>query len=215
MGLDTTCTATFKRQRSSGRALLETDHVLFRGDFRVKLPVSSITSIKASRGTLTLGTADGTLALELGPAAEKWAAKLSSPKSLVEKLGVKPGARVVTVGIAEDAFAADLRRVGAIVTTRPGAMPNDIIFFAVNTPKDLDRFVSLQRSLAPDGALWSVRPKGRAEISESIVMAAGRAAGLVDVKVARFSDSHTAEKFVRPMAEAPRRRKPRLHENRR
>ena len=34
----------------------------------------------------------------LGPAAEKWAAKLSSPKSLVEKLGVKPGSRVATVG---------------------------------------------------------------------------------------------------------------------
>ena len=66
MGLDTTCVATYKRQRSEGRALLETDHVLFRGDFRVKVPFSSITSIKASRGTLTLGTADGALALQLG-----------------------------------------------------------------------------------------------------------------------------------------------------
>ena len=82
----------------------------------------------------------------------------------------------------------------------------------MDTPKDLGRFVSLQRSLAPDGALWSIRPKGRAEISESVVVAAGKAAGLVDVKVARFSDSHTAEKFVRPRAA---RLKPRRDENRR
>jgi hypothetical protein len=198
MGLDTTCTGIFKRQRSEGRALLETDHVLFRGEFRVKLPLASITSIKASRGILTLGTADGALALELGPAAEKWAAKLSSPKTLVEKLGVKPGSRVATVGIADDAFVDDLRRTGASVTSRLGATPIDMIFFAVNTPKDLERFQLLQRSLAPDGALWSIRPKGRADVSESIVMAAGKAAGLVDVKVARFSDTHTAEKFVRP-----------------
>jgi hypothetical protein len=30
-------------------------------------------------------------------------------------------------------------------------------------------------------------------------MKAGKAAGLVDVKVARFSDTHTAEKFVIPV----------------
>jgi hypothetical protein len=198
MGLDTACTATFKRQRSEGRALLETDHVLFRGDFRVKVPLSSIRSIKASRGTLTLGTTEGILALQLGAAAAKWAAKLSSPKSLVEKLGVKPGMRVATVGLTDDAFVDDLRRAGGTVTTRVGTALNDIIFFAVDGPKDLDRFVTLQKSLAPDGALWSIRPKGRAEVSEAMVMTAGKAAGLVDVKVARFSDSHTAEKFVRP-----------------
>jgi len=198
MGLDTTCTAIYKRQRSEGRALLETDHVMFRGEFRVKVPLSSITSIKTSRGTLTLDTADGALSLQLGTAAEKWAAKLASPKTLVEKLGVKPGARVAVVALSDDAFVEDLRRAGATIAARAGATMNDIIFFGVNAPRDLERFESLQKSLAPDGALWSIRPKGRPEVSESIVMAAGKAAGLVDVKVAKFSATHTAEKFVRP-----------------
>ena len=31
-------------------------------------------------------------------------------------------------------------------------------------------------------------------------MAAGKAAGLVDVKVVKFSETHTAEKFVIPVA---------------
>jgi hypothetical protein len=198
MGLDTTCVATFKRQRSEGRAQLETDYVVFRGDFRVKLSFASITSVSIARGTLSLQTPEGILALQLGPDAEKWAAKISSPTSLVEKLGVKAGSKVLVVGIADEAFLADLRKAGATATTRRAPLASDLIFFAVNAPGDLERFVSLQPSLAPDGALWSIRPKGRAEISEAIVMAAGKAAGLVDVKVARFSDTHTAEKFVRP-----------------
>jgi hypothetical protein len=57
------------------------------------------------------------------------------------------------------------------------------------------------RDLKPAGALWVVRPKGRREITESDVMAAGKAAGLVDVKVVSFSDTHTAEKFVIPVAQ--------------
>ena len=40
-------------------------------------------------------------------------------------------------------------------------------------------------------------------VSESEVRTAGRAAGLIDVKVVRFSDTHTADKFVIPKEERP------------
>ena len=61
--------------------------------------------------------------------------------------------------------------------------------------------VYLLQALKSDGALWIVYPKGKQEIKEVDVLAAGRAAGLVDVKVVKFSDTHTALKFVRPKAE--------------
>ena len=41
MGLDTRCSATFNKQTSVGRVQLETDYVLFRGDFRVKLALAA------------------------------------------------------------------------------------------------------------------------------------------------------------------------------
>ncbi len=63
MGLDTTCSATFKKQTSTGRVQLETDYVLFRGDFRVKLPLTSITAVSAQDGRLSLKSAEGTLVL--------------------------------------------------------------------------------------------------------------------------------------------------------
>ena len=48
--------------------------------------------------------------------------------------------------------------------------------------------------------MWVVYPKGRTDPSEVDVLEAGKAAGLVDVKVARFSETHTALKFVIPVA---------------
>jgi hypothetical protein len=50
-----------------------------------------------------------------------------------------------------------------------------------------------------DGAIWVIRPKGSPAISEGDVRKAGRNAGLVDTKVARFSETHTAEKLVIPV----------------
>src|SRR5205823_5147140 len=61
------------------------------------------------------------------------------------------------------------------------------------------RLSKLRASLKSNGALWVIRPKGRPEISERAVMAAGKAAGLVDVKVVSYSPTHTAEKFVIPV----------------
>jgi hypothetical protein len=78
---------------------------------------------------------------------------------------------------------------------------SDAIFYGVTSTAELSRLETLKASLKPNGAIWIVRPKGRPEISERATMAAGKAAGLVDVKVLGFSPTHTAEKFVIPVAQ--------------
>src|SRR4051812_50159832 len=91
-------------------------------------------------------------------------------------------------------------------TCRSAASPKDCdaIFFGATREAELARLATVKRSLKPNGALWAIRPKGRPEISERATMAAGKAAGLVDVKVVGFSATHTAEKFVIPVeAQAP------------
>jgi hypothetical protein len=199
MGLDTRCSATFNKQTSVGRVQLETDYVLFRGDFRVRLALAAITGLTTKDGVLSLKSADGTLALALGAAADKWAAKIGSPKSRIEKLGVKPGVRVSVLGVVDPTFVDELTAARADVSTR-ARKGSDQIYVAVESSKDLARFTTLLPSLNPDGAIWAIRRKGLADASEAATMAAGKAAGLVDVKVARFSETHTAEKFVRPVA---------------
>jgi hypothetical protein len=78
---------------------------------------------------------------------------------------------------------------------------SDQIYLLVESAKDLTRFKTLLPSLATNGALWAIRRRGLKDASEEATRAAGLAAGLVDVKVARFSETHTAEKFVRRLAD--------------
>jgi dihydroorotase-like cyclic amidohydrolase len=199
MGLSTLCRATFKGRSSVGRVELETDFVSFRGAFSVKLRFASIAEVSVTDGVLRLRAEDGTLALPLGAAAERWAEKIASPKSRIAKLGVKAGQRVSVVGVADAQLVAELRAAGADVSLR-SRTASDAIFFAVESARDLQRFGKVRPSLRPDGAIWAIRRKGVPDASEAVTMAAGRAAGLVDVKVVRFSDTHTAEKFVIPKA---------------
>ena len=51
-----------------------------------------------------------------------------------------------------------------------------------------------------NGAIWVVYPKGRQDIREVDVIAAGKSAGFTDNKVCRFSETHTALRFVIPIA---------------
>jgi antitoxin component of MazEF toxin-antitoxin module len=183
----------------TGEALLETSEIIFRGERRVVIKFAEIRSADARDGRLILRRDHDEVEIELGTHAEKWAEKIRNPKTVVQKLGIKAGQQVTVLRAGDAAFVDDLEKAGAIVATR-AKRNSDAIFYGASTRADLAKLESLRESLAPNGALWIVRPKGVKEITESDVMAAGKAAGLVDVKVVRFSDTHTAEKFVIPVA---------------
>jgi len=74
------------------------------------------------------------------------------------------------------------------------------MFFGAEDKEALARLKSLAPFLKKSGALWVVYPKGQSRITENDVLAAGRKAGLVDVKVVSFSATHTALKFVIPVS---------------
>ncbi len=200
MGDETRCTARFRDRVSEGTALLETDELVFRGDFRLAIPLSDVRSVSAQDGRLTVEFPGGAAELELGGSAERWAEKIRRPKGLLDKLGVRPDSRVALVGVDDEVFRGELaERVGAFVDGEPNEEV-ELVFLGTKSREDLRRLVPLQRSLARNGAIWVVAPKGGREPREADVLAAGKEAELVDVKVARFSDTHTAHKFVIPKA---------------
>lgn len=176
-----------------GEALLETAEIVFRGERHLVIPFAKIQSLDAADGRLTI---NGDTILELGADAAKWAEKIRNPKSVIQKLGVKPGQHVAVVNVDDAAFTADLEQAGAHVTTGKPKKNSDAIFYGASSREDLARLATLKVSLAQNGALWVIRPKGVKTITEADTLAAGKAAGLVDVKVVKFSESHTAEKFV-------------------
>ena len=200
MGLEAECTARFGRLSSVGRAQLEEKEVVFRGTFRVKVPLAAVTGADATAGTLRLEWPDGTLRLDLGPVAPKWLEKIRNPRGRIDKLGVKEGMRVAILGLKDDAFEAEVRARAAQVTTGRTPRAADLVIALMERPADLERLRALREAVEPDGAVWVVWPKGVKAFREDDVRAAGPAAGLVDVKVMSFSDELSGLKLVVPVA---------------
>lgn len=121
------------------------------------------------------------------------------PRSRIDKLGVKPGARVTVLGVDDPAFLAELEERGADVSGRTRA-GSDMVFVAMTSKDDLPRLEALRRTIKPEGAVWVIWPKGRKEFREDDVRAFGPQAELVDVKVMAFSETLSALKMVIPRA---------------
>lgn len=201
MGAEATVTARFKGEAASGKARLETEVLYFRGgDLKLTIPFKQMSKVTARAGALSVTFPGGTASFELGPAAPKWADKILHPPSRLQKIGVKPGWRACAIGVDDAVFLKELGAAVAQLSIGRAVKDCDAIFFGVTKEFELARFAKLKASLKPNGALWIIRPKGRPEISERASMAAGKAAGLVDVKVVGFSATHTAEKYVIPLA---------------
>lgn len=178
--------------------MLETSEIIFRGDTRLKIPFSAITAVQSQDGELLVRTKGGLVIFELGPQAAKWCYKIANPKSLLDKLGVKPGGSVSLLGSFAADFLVSLEKHGATITRDKFAKDSPWVFLAVESPQDLKRLPSLAKSLRGAAALWLVYPKGQKSVTEADVRSAGLKSGLVDIKVASFSSTHTALKFVIP-----------------
>jgi hypothetical protein len=123
-----------------------------------------------------------------------------SHRTLLDKLGIKPGQRVSVLGVTDSEFLKELRgRVPDFSSDAvlPGA---DLILLGAESTAGLGQLKSLARAILKNGAIWAVYPKGQKHIREVDVIAAGKVAGLTDNKVARFSETHTALRFVIPLA---------------
>jgi hypothetical protein len=124
-----------------------------------------------------------------------------SHRSLFEKLGVRAEHRVALIGTHDEGFVRELD-----VRLAKGASPQlraryDIIFLKVDRVGDLDSIVVAAAHLEINGALWIFHPKGRAaDPKDAEVRAASFAAGLVDNKISAYSETHTATRYVIPVA---------------
>jgi hypothetical protein len=136
---------------------------------------------------------------EIGVAAEKWCEKILHPKSRIEKIGLKPGAKISLLGGFDADFLEELKQLVGSVTKDKAAAGSEAVFLAADSEKELSQVRKVRKSLKGATALWIVYPKGQKGITENEVIAAGRKTGLKDVKVVGFSATHTALKFVVPL----------------
>ena len=127
-----------------------------------------------------------------------------SGKPLAVKLGVKPESRVLLVA-APDGFEL-ATPPGAVVHTRPGSLPYEVILaFCPDRAALHRRFAPLADRLTTAGALWISWPKKSSrvptDLDENVVRDHGLEVGLVDVKVAAVDAIWSGLKFVRRLAD--------------
>ena len=128
-----------------------------------------------------------------------------STRPLLDKLGVKPGSKVAILDLDDARFVSLLKqRTTDIVHGRPRS-PVDLVFMGARDAADLRRLKDVKKWIEPNGAIWVVRPKGPgAALKDTDVIAAGLAAGLVDNKIASFSDTQSAMRLVFRLRDRPK-----------
>jgi len=204
MGQEVDCTAAWNGKISEGRAWLELDHVLFRGDFRVQILINEIVEARSTDGHLHIRTANTELSLKMGRKSDRWLDTIRNPKTLIEKLEVKNAGRAAVISVTDAVFMSQLRQALMEIDEEPATEsdPYNWIFLGVNRPEDLSRLSELRTHLAPSGMIWVIMRKGKdATVKDRDLFPAARNAGMAVVKVAAFSPTHTAQKLVARKAE--------------
>jgi hypothetical protein len=124
-----------------------------------------------------------------------------SHRSLLDKLGVKPGQRILILEILDASFLHEIKPFSPkFAETKPSG-DLDLIVFGAEEKDVLKHLARLRKSIVKNGGIWVVYPKGKQHIREIDVIAAGKSAGLTDNKVCSFSATHTALRFVIPVAQ--------------
>ncbi len=205
MGYETKCRARVDDRSGHVReadatVLLETDELVVRGEARVRIPRTSIERVAVRAGVLTVTAPSAVVSLTLGAeAAAKWRAKIEEPpKRLIDKLDVKPAAKVWLLAVDDATLASQLDERTPNVSRGKTATACDVVFVGVESQRDLARIERALDATVPSGAVWVIHRKGPTGVADTTIYGKAKALGLVYTKVARVSDTHTAEKLVRP-----------------
>lgn len=180
---------------AKAKAELMDDAVVFRGDIKQEVGFEEITA--EARGTLLVLSFRGkTVELSAGAKAGAFAAKIRSPPSRLDRLGIEYGVSAAVAGPLEPSFKSELSTRAVVAAGAPKEPVQLLVVAAEPAPTSmLTNLAKLAQFVAPEGVVLVVVPSAASELSPSKVQAAAKAAGLKDAGSARFSATHVAHRF--------------------
>jgi hypothetical protein len=130
-------------------------------------------------------------------------------KSIVQKLGIKPGFRVFATGLSDDyaavvgALPADVKLVPRLIS------PLDMVhLFATEAGGLKGKLGRCRDAIAEHGMIWVSWPKKSSgvasDLSDVVVRETALLLGLVDVKVCAIDETWSGLKFVVPRDRRPK-----------
>jgi hypothetical protein len=127
-----------------------------------------------------------------------------SGRSVVQKLGIKPGFRIFVDG-APSSYDAVIGPLPADVTLAPRLKaPLDMAHvFATQAAVLRKKLPACREAIAPDGMVWVSWPKKSSgvttDVTENVVRDTALSLGLVDIKVCAIDDTWSGLKLVIPL----------------
>jgi hypothetical protein len=183
---------------AKAKAELMDDAVVFRGDIKQEVGFEEITA--EARGTLLVLSFRGkTVELSAGAKAGAFAAKIRSPPSRLDRLGIEYGTSAAVAGPIDAAFRSELATRAVLATGAP-KQPVDLLVLAADSPEMLRNLAKLAPFVTSGGRLLIVAPAGASDLSETKVAAAAKSAGFKPAGSARFSATSTAFRFTKEAA---------------
>jgi hypothetical protein len=182
-------------RRFKAQVELASDEIIVRGKEGFRLKFKELSAIGAKGGVLSLVDEKRKVELHLGKDTLLWAERARSPPGRLDKLGIKSKVRVALLGPLPRDLREEIASSGA-VEVRGGAV--DLVLLTPEARRDLAQLETLKEWIAPSGAVWVIRERGSEAVTERDMRAAAREAGLVAIKVAKLSETHTADKLVIP-----------------
>ena len=198
MGREIRCMAELRDWTGDGRLLLETDELVFRGAKKLVIPLASIRAVRDDNGWLVVEHGNDADRFDLGKLAPSWVNAIANPRTRIDKLDVKDSTRAAIVGELDADFIDELRARTAHLGE--AERDNDLVFVRVDDVSELDALPALRERIAQNGAIWLIHLKGPTGLKHEAIVAAAKAAGLIDNKTAKFSETHTALRLVIPRA---------------
>ena len=126
-----------------------------------------------------------------------------SGKTVVQKLGIRPGFRIFAAGlrVAYNDIVGKLPADVTIVSRLAAKAPLDMVHvFATEAAGLAEKLRVYRAAIAPDGMVWVSWPKKASgvitDLSDVVVRDIALALGLVDVKVSAVDETWSGLKFV-------------------
>jgi hypothetical protein len=126
-----------------------------------------------------------------------------SGRSVVQKLGIKPGFRIFVDGApaSYDEIVGELP-ADTTIASRLKASIDMVHLFAMQAAALRKKLPACREAIAPDGMVWVSWPKKSSgvftDVTENVVRDTALSLGLVDIKVCAIDDTWSGLKLVIP-----------------
>ena len=194
MGLEAETTCTHGGKTYKVKALLESTELILRGGLKRTLPLTSLTNVHASNGSLSFNANGESYALAL-PAnkAATWAKKITSPPpSLAKKLGISAEAVALVIGKTDDA------ELDATLQGNTTPTPQQAALFIAVTRDVAQLATALKTYGKAQAPLWLINVKGpKSALGENAIRKKLRALGFMDTKTCAVSATLAATRYNR------------------